>query len=389
MHRRSFLAAGTRAALGAWLLPSAACGRSRERESIDGPPPSARLVADLEQQLPSLMAVARLPGLGLALIRNAQVAWWKGFGVADAAMGTPVDAATVFEVGSMSKPVFAYAVLRLHDRNILNLDTPLLTYFSERLLPDEPRLDRITARHVLAHTTGLPNWRSSTEPLALAFTPGERWRYSGEGYAYLQRVVTHLIGRVDTAPCGRYEQDVRVCATDIEDQMRTLVLDPLGMSSSGYVWSGRLARRAARPHDGQGSPMTKKQPTAADAARYASAGGLHSTLQDLTRFLVGILERLRAGPARLRPETLEMMVRPVVPVSEQPFRSSWALGWQVVHLPFGEVIAHGGDNAGFHGFMAASLERKSGFVLLTNGDGGPRVIETIATGGLMERMLEG
>jgi CubicO group peptidase (beta-lactamase class C family) len=388
MQRRSFLVAGARAALGAWLLPSAACAPSRGREGINGPPLTARLVADLEQQLPSLMKAARLPGLALALIRNAQVVWWKGFGVADAATGTPVDAETVFEVGSMSKPVFAYAVLRLYDRSILDLDTPLTTYVPERLLPDEPRLARITARQALAHTTGLPNWRSEAEPLALAFTPGERWRYSGEAYAYLQTVVTHLIGRIYTEPCGRYEQDVRVCASDIEDQMRTLVLDPLGMASSGYVWSDRIARRVARPHDAQGRPMTKKQPNAADAARYASAGGLHSTLQDFTRFLVGILERLRAGPARLRPETLEMMVRPVVAVSEEPLRSSWALGWQVLHLPFGDAIAHGGDNAGFHGFAAGSVGRKSGFVLLTNGDGGPKVIETIVYDGLMDRMLE-
>ena len=92
---------------------------------------------------------------------------------------------TVFEAGSVSKTVFAYAVLKLCEKGILSLDAPLTTYWSERPLTD-PRVDLITVRRVLCHTTGLPNWRSSDTPLGLAFTPGEQWSYSGEGYWYLQ-----------------------------------------------------------------------------------------------------------------------------------------------------------------------------------------------------------
>jgi hypothetical protein len=83
-----------------------------------------------------------------------------------------------------------------------------------------------------------------------------------------------------------------------------------------------------------------------------------------------------------------MMLRPVVPVSEEPLRSSWALGWQVLHLADGPVIAHGGDNPGFHSFAAVSRTRRSGFIVMTNGDGGVKVIERLLyTPGMLGRLL--
>jgi CubicO group peptidase (beta-lactamase class C family) len=74
----------------------------------------------------------------------------------------------------MSKPVFAYAVMKLCEKGVMDLDTPLTNYTPERFLEGDPRLDLITARRVLSHTTGFPNWRSEKTPLAIQFTPGER-----------------------------------------------------------------------------------------------------------------------------------------------------------------------------------------------------------------------
>ena len=78
----------------------------------------------------------------------------------------------MFEAASMSKPVFAYVVMKLCETGVLNLDTPLTTYTADRFLQDDPRLDLITARHVLSHTSGFQNWRSEQEPLAIHFAPG-------------------------------------------------------------------------------------------------------------------------------------------------------------------------------------------------------------------------
>jgi CubicO group peptidase (beta-lactamase class C family) len=75
---------------------------------------------------------------------------------------------TIFQAGSMSKPVFAYAVMKLVERGALQLDTPLAKYTRNRLIADDPQFDLTTARHVLSHSTGLPNW-----PLVGNSSPGQ------------------------------------------------------------------------------------------------------------------------------------------------------------------------------------------------------------------------
>jgi CubicO group peptidase (beta-lactamase class C family) len=387
--RRAFLVSGSLASLAASFVGAGACSRARRAPPAPGAGAWEPLAADLERDLPRWMADAAQPGLGLAVIRDARVVWQRGFGVADRDSNAPIDADTIFEVGSMSKPVFAYMVMKLHEGGVLDLDTPLVTYLADRLLVGDSRFDRITARHVLSHTSGLVNWRSGDAPLALQFTPGERWSYSGEGYYYLQSVVTHLAGRVNPNLCGTYEGGVKVCASDIDPFMKARLLLPFGMASSGYVWNDARAARTARPHDASAAPMPKAHPNAADAARYASAGGLHSSLADFAKFVIEVIDPRPADPFRLRADTIETMVRPVIPVSEQPLRSSWALGWQVLHLADGPVVAHGGDNAGFHSFAAVSRERRSGFIVMTNGDGGVKVIERLLyTPGMLGRLVD-
>lgn len=86
----------------------------------------------LEQIIPHLMAEGDIPGLSVALIRDASVAWSRGFGVKNSNTKDPVDANTVFEAASLSKPVFAYAVLKLVDNGKLSLDTPLTKYLPGR-----------------------------------------------------------------------------------------------------------------------------------------------------------------------------------------------------------------------------------------------------------------
>ncbi len=391
MRRRTLLAATSRAALGAVLFPVAGCSRT-DRTSTGAPVSTVPkdLIADLEKEIPRLMTEATLPGLSIAIIKDAQVAWRRGFGARDAASGAPVDTDTVFEAASMSKPVFAYLVLKLCERGVLNLDTPLTKYTPERLLQGDPRLDLITPRHILSHTSGLQNYRSPEKPLAIHFAPGERWLYSGEGYIYLQSVVTHLTGHTNPNACGTYEAGVKVCATDIDDYMKANLLRPLGMTSSGYVWNATFDARAARPHDAKGIPFPKdRHPTATDAARYGAPGGLLSTPTDYARFLIEVIDPKAGDAFRLTKDSLTEMVRPVVKVPDDPHSSAWALGWQILPSDQGNVIAHGGDNPGFHAFAAASVERKSGFVVMTNGDSGPGVLQKLNTGETMKRVLAG
>lgn len=380
MRRREFVLQSSRAALGFSLLPLVECsqGSQKSAESEDG-----TLIANLEKQIPKLMEEVNVLGLSIAIIKDAKLLWRRGFGVKDSASKEPVDNDTVFEPASVSKTVFAYAVLKLCERGVIDLDTPLTKYTSERFLEGDPRLELITARHVLTHTSGFQNWRSDEEPLKIHFTPGEKWSYSGEGYSYLQSVVTHLTGQVNPKDCGTYEAGLKVCATDIDSYMKANLLGPFGMASSTYVWNDTIKNYAA-PHDAMGKPSAKRKPKATDVARYGAAGGLQTTPTDYAKFLIEIINRKASDAFRLKKASLEEMVRPQVKIMDS---ISQALAWQVRHTDKGNIITHGGGNPGFAAFVGASRERKSGLVILTNGDNGYLVIDKLLLGEIMHRFL--
>jgi CubicO group peptidase (beta-lactamase class C family) len=275
--------------------------------------------------------------------------------------------------------------MQLWDRNILSIDKPLTTYTTDRIL-DDPQLDLITARHVLSHTTGFPNFRTGAEPLRIEFTPGERYQYSGEGYWYLQSVVTHLVGHVDSSHCGSYEGDLTVCATDIDTYLKSNVLRPLRMDTSSYVWNTTLERYSARPHDEAGKPLPRTKPTATDAARYAAMGGLRTTALEYANFLIEILSPRAASPFRLATESRQEMLRPQVEVDDS---NDWALGWEIHRTPRGPLIQHEGGQTGFLAFSAASIDRKTGYVILTNGANGWKVFFNERFVSLVNRILLG
>lgn len=151
------------------------------------------------------MQWAGVPGASLATIHGAS-AEAAQFGLRSVAARVPVTADTIFEAASLSKPVFAYAVFR-----------SLESYLPKPYPIADPRGTAITARHVLTHTSGLPNWRhAAAEPLKLHFAPGTQYLYSGEGFYFLQTVVERITGR-STA------------------QFTRAALDALGMRRSSYV----------------------------------------------------------------------------------------------------------------------------------------------------------
>lgn len=335
----------------------------------------AAAVADVEKRLPRLLEEFRVAGLSLAIIRNSKIAWQRGFGVKDKVSQARVDDHTVFSAQSMSKPAFAYVVMKLCEERALGLDTPLTEYTPERFVEGDPRLELITARRILSHTTGLPNLRSRDEPLKISFTPGERWSYSGEGYFYLQFVITHLRGRTDPQACRTYEAGLRVCATDFNVYMKKNILHPFDMASSGYLWTPRLEKVMARPHDENGNPLPYRKPTAADVARYGAMGGLLTTPSDFAKFLIEIIAPKPPDKFRLGAASRQEMLRPQVKVPLGKMASSWALGWQVLHTDHGDFIAHGGDGRGFHSMSVASPGRQTGFVVMTNGENGWQIIQ--------------
>lgn len=362
MRRREFLVESSRAVLGFSLPPVVAPVKGDQTSAKSrSSAPWGTLIADLEKQIPKLMEEAIVPGVSIAIIEDAKLRWRRAFGVRDSASTKPVDDETMFEAASMSKPVFAYAVMKLCEKGVIDLDTPLTKYTPERFLEGDPRLDLITARHVLSHTSGFQNWRSEEEPLKIHFTPGEKYLYSGEGYSYLQSVVTH------------------VTAQPIEQYMKANLFVPFGMASSGYVWNDTFATLMARPHDQKGNAFDNKKSTATDAARYGSSGALLTTPTDYAKFVIEVIDPKQSDAFRLNKNSLQEMLRPQVKVTDGgEYSISWALGWRLAHTKNGDVINHGGDNKGFHSWADASVERKSGFVIMTNGENGQELLKKLA-----------
>jgi CubicO group peptidase (beta-lactamase class C family) len=353
-------------------------------------PPNWRPNADLLRHLPRLLELASVPGLALAVVDGGRV-WTRGFGRAIEDPAHAVSDETVFEAASLGKPIFAYAVLRLADAGRFDLDRPLYDYLP---IPDanNPRMRRVTGRHVLSHTTGLPNWRKEPGPLQPATDPGTAFSYSGEGFFYLQRVIEVAI---DT-PFARF--------------MREEVLDPLDMKQSSYVWLPDFESRMAAGYDGQekrldiqsaigrrthiiarewGKPLSEwRYEDSARAVQLVNAqwpvlpiymdpnaaGSLLTTVADYAKYLTRLVTQPPQRGLDLRETTRRAMVTPQVRLNSA---LHWGLGWGIQRDEQGELLWHWGANNSFRNFVIADAINGRAIVVFTNSENGPRIYERV------------
>lgn len=113
----------------------------------------------------------KIPALSIAIINDGNVGYSKNIGVKNILTQEAVDENTLFEACSLSKPVFSYFVKLLAGKGIIELDTPLYTYYKDPEITDGANYRLLTARMVLCHASGFPNWReNSNERLSFLFT---------------------------------------------------------------------------------------------------------------------------------------------------------------------------------------------------------------------------
>ncbi|QXD13828.1 class A beta-lactamase-related serine hydrolase [Rhodocaloribacter litoris] len=300
----------------------------------------------LADTVPGMMAAAGVPGLALAVIEDGTVAWARGFGVRSTVTNPPVEAGTVFEAASLSKPVFAYLTLQLVDEGALDLDRPLAEYLPYADIAHDPRYRKITARMVLNHTTGFPNWRPPGDSLRLDFDPGTRFQYSGEGFVYLQKVVEHLTG-----------MPLRVLAV-------RRVFEPLGMTQSSFVWEDRFGPAVAAGHREDGVAFDKFVPQVGNAA-----WSLHTTVQDYARFMIAVMNGEGLST------TLHRAM--LSPQADAEAGMRWGLGWGL--QPAGDDLAfwHWGDNVGYKSFAIAFPRSRRGLVFLSNSNNGMLLLHAL------------
>jgi len=299
----------------------------------------------------SLLTEATVPAAAAAVIRDGQLYRFTCCGVRSAQTSDLVDENTVFEAASLSKPVFAHAVLQLLDQGYLSLDAPLGDYLPN-YVPADDRAASITPRQVLSHSAGLPNWRNADVPLKTYFQPGDQFSYSGEKFLYLQKAVEAITGEKMHMLVDR------------------LVCEPFAMTRSCFIWNQRFDNNRAYPHDAFGRPALSYKPGEANAA-----WSFQTSAADFARFLLAVLDG-----SRLKSESAALWLRPQIEVKHRAIQClgpssgdvvtgvAWGLGWG---LESGEgTFFHWGDNGPFTAFTIGLLKDRAALVVFTNGASG-------------------
>jgi CubicO group peptidase (beta-lactamase class C family) len=307
-----------------------------------------KLISELEKTVPDLMEKANIPGLSIAVIRDGQILWQKGFGIKNAKTGERVADNTIFEAASLTKPFFAYLVMQMVEKGEIDLDTPLIKYAPKDYIEKsfinhsmdlegfrKDWFNKINARMVLSHSSGLPHGERQ-KPLPIFFEPGTKYRYSADGYFYLQRVIEHLKGE------------------PLEEIMRKQVIEPLKMENSSMVWQDRYETQASVGHDifGETNGQFRKRKQAHAAAT------LYTTAEDYAKFVTAIL-----NDVGLKSETVQKMLTPQVDVDKNVF---WSLGFGLEHTDSGDAFWQWGDYGIFRNYIVAFKQQKIGVVYLTN-----------------------
>ena len=333
------------------------------KEAIHQSPEFSGVIEILKKMTPKLIKELNVPGVSISIIKNQKLYWSECFGVSDAVQKNKVNNKTIFEACSMSKPVFTFLVLMLVDQGKIDLDKPLVGYLPGQFVSDNDEYpEYITARMILTHTSGMPNWRKGGEErgglVPIYFMPGTKFNYSGEGIYYLQKVVEHITRE------------------PIEIYAKRNLFEKLGFESTSFTWTGKLDPQIAAGHDTAGNLIKRGNYTHSNAA-YT----LYTTPDEYAKFIIEIMNRNNLDglslSAKMTSEMLKHQFRADVrDVVDRPGRSLGlfsfrGLGWGIDSTITGNIIYHSGSNqTGFRCYSQFNMEEGSGIVIMTNGQNG-------------------
>jgi CubicO group peptidase (beta-lactamase class C family) len=317
-------------------------------------------------KLSERMSQLHVPGVSIAVIHNGAIEWARGFGVKQLG-GAPVGIDTIFQAGSISKPLAAMAALHLVQEGKLALDTPVNSTLVPWKLPESAAANGkpVTLRELLTHTAGLtvhgfPGYEANTPvptlvqvldgqkpantpAIRLEGEPGAKWNYSGGGYTVMQQMV------------------LDVSKTSFPALLHDTVLAPIGMTHSTYQQPLPTERRveAAVPYEGDGTAV----PGGAHTYPEMAAAGLWTTPSDLARYCLEV-QRSLVGKANhvLSQDFTRQMLTPGI--------GKWGLGVQIGGSAGDPYFSHGGVNEGFESLFAAYEHHGDGAVVMTNAQGG-------------------
>lgn len=304
----------------------------------------AMVIEQLKKDIPEWMKQMSVPGMTIALVHKGKLVWQQNFGFANADTKQPVTNESVFDAASLTKVVTAYAVLKLVDAGKLNLDTPLNKYLGHNYdVPNDARINLITARRVLSHTAGFPNWRQEgAATLPIDFNPGEKYSYSGEGFVYLSKVAE------------------QITKMKFEDYVKQSVFEPLHMNNSSFIWLDSFSKRQVYRHDWLGGHPWRWEGSGSNAA-----ASMRTTATDYARFVIALM-----NGEGLKKKTWQEMLTPQIKVDDKFPEVAWGLGVGLETTSDAKCFWHWGDQGNSKCYMTAFVKQKNAVIYFANGRNG-------------------
>ncbi len=322
------------------------------------------------------MKYYNVPGVSIAVINNGEIEWAKGYGVREAGTNLPVTTETLFQAGSISKPVAAIGALKMVQDGKLQLDEDVNKKLVSWKIPENEftKEQKVTLRRLLTHNAGISVWGfpgysadtkllpavpqildgiapANTKPVRVIETPGTNPSYSGGGFTVMQLLMTDVSGK------------------PFPKLMDNTILKKFGMKNSTFEQPlpQSFYEQAAAGHTGKAEKFAGNWFIYPEMA----AAGLWTTPSDLARFAIE-LQQAYAGKSKkvLSPETVKQMLT----------KQTGGRGFGIELAGEGSKafrFSHSGTNRGFHNNMIAYTETGQGAIVMTNSDKSDQLIGEI------------
>ena len=315
-----------------------------------------------------------IPGIGLAVVRNGKTIKAQGYGLANIELSVPASAETIFEIGSITKQFTATAVMLLVEEGRLSLDDPISKYFPEA----PPALTGVTIRHLLTHTSGIPDIDGEVDvntagkgvvdlrheykedELAraylsqhLASQPGTKWNYCNVCYGLIGILIHRATGKT------------------YEDFLYERIFAPLGMNTARRFSYTDLISKRATGYDTIGAAWKNTRRWQSESIFSDAAGGLAMSALDMAKWDAALdSERI------VKRSSLETMWKPL------PFDDGSAypdaIGWFVANANGHHIVFHTGGGPGARAVISRYLDDRLTIVVLTNiGEGHSDVMKIV------------
>ncbi len=349
----------------------------------------------LDNDIKRLKESGNVHGLTVSVVTKDSILFQKAYGSKNLIEKQPLETSNNFYAASLCKPLFAFIVMKLVDKKIIDLDKPLVEYLENPIysyefqhdyegykdLKTDKRYVKITARMCLSHTTGFPNWRyigtsgiNMKKPLEIEFEPGTFYSYSGEGIQLLQFVVEQITKK------------------GLEELAQEYVFKPFEMNMTSFLWQEKFNTNFAVGHYKKRKTLKRRKRN----IEYA-AGSMDTTPEDYTKFIQAMLAQ-----KGLSEEIYKEFFKPQIHIdSKQQFgknrsikttennniQLSYALGFGTYETPYGKAIFKEGHIQGWEHYTVFYPSQNLGIVIMSNSSNGESIFKELVELSLADKWM--